>query len=694
MPASSSPESGARSGPPDSPGSVGSSGSGGSSGPRGANSPGPRVAIGVWLVAAAVAVALVATWFGGGLAALEGFDDGGALARWGIPVAKAVHDIAASLTLGLLLLAGTIIPERATTQRRRTACRVAVATGSVWVLAALTYLLLLLSNISGIAVTSPLFAGQLPMIWAIELFRVYLFSLLFALAATLLASTARTTVSITWAAALAVLALAILALAGHAAGAAAHDTAVNSLAVHIIAAAGWLGGLGGLVILRSSLGRDFGVSVERYSVLAGWCYGGVLVSGLIAASLRLGTLSDLTSSYGTILGIKALVICVLGLAGWRMRRRFVGRLAAEPANRWAFAQLAVIELTLMALAMGAGVGLSRSAPPIAQQESNDVATSITGYPLPAGPVEGIGWLTTLRIDWLWFAVVVLAIGLYVAGVVRLARRGDSWPVLRTVAWVIGWLFFFWVTSGAPGVYGRVMFSTHMLMHMTLSMGIPLFLVLGAPLTLASRTLKARPDKTLGPREILLQTSHSRWMRFWTTPIVAAINFVGSIYLFYFTGLFELALTTHVGHVAMIIHFMAAGYVFAWSLIGIDPGPNRWPPSLRLVLLFVSMSFHAFFGVAIMTSTSVLAGDVFQRLAVPWVPDLLADQKVGGGITWGIGEIPMLFLALAVALVWMRTDEKEARRNDRQADRDHDAELEAYNAHLAELAARDRRPDPR
>lgn len=650
---------------------------------------GPGAGVATWMLGVVVVVAVTATWFGGGLAALDGFDDGGALARWGIPVAKAMHDIAASLTLGLLLLAGTIIPERKNTDRRRTACRVAVGTGTVWVIAGSMYLLLLLSNISGIAVSSPLFAGQLPMIWQIELFRVYFFSILFAIGSTLLAAVARTTVSITWGAALAVVSLAILSLAGHAAGAAAHDTAVNALAVHIIGAAVWLGGLGALVILRRPLGKDFGISVERYSVLAGWCYAGVLASGVLSASLRIGTPADLTTPYGTILGVKVLAIGLLGLAGWRMRRRFVGKLTENVANRWAFAQLAMVELTLMALAIGAGVGLSRSAPPISQEESADVAVSITGYPLPDGPVTGLGWFTTFRIDWLWFTVAVLASALYLAGVLRLRKRGDSWPVLRTIAWIAGWLVFVWVTSGAPGVYGRVMFSAHMLMHMTLAMGIPLFLVLGAPLTLAARALKARPDKTLGPREFILETSHSRWMKVWTTPIVAAINFVGSLYLFYFTDLFGLALDTHVGHVAMVIHFMASGYVFAWSLIGIDPGPNRWPPSLRLVLLFVSMSFHAFFGVAIMTSTAVLADNIFTRLAVPWVPDLLADQKVGGGITWGIGEIPMLFLALAVAVVWMRTDEKEAKRSDRQAERDHDAELEAYNAHLAELARQDR-----
>ncbi|MBO3143995.1 cytochrome c oxidase assembly protein [Dermatophilus congolensis] len=635
----------------------------------------------------AVLATILAGWLGGALAGVPGFADGGPTAVWGVPIAKTIHDISAAITIGLLLMAGTIIPERATTQRRRTACRIAVTTGIVWTLSGGIHMLLLLSNVSGVQLSSPLFAGQLPFLWEIDLFRVYLFSWGFAIGATALATCARTVNSITWAAALGVIALAVLSLAGHAAGAAAHDTAVNSLAVHIIGASVWFGGLVALGILRPLLNRDFGTSVRRYSALAGWAYFGVLVSGILAASLRLTGIGDLSSQYGLILLAKLVLVVVLGIAGWMMRKRIIAEVHDGDSSAKAFVRLAMTEIVLMSVAMGLGSALSRTAPPVAQAESPDPAVSITGYPLPASPLTGSTWFTAIRIDWLFLTVVVLAVGLYYAAVARLHRRGDRWPVGRTIWWTLGWLFFFWVTSGAPAIYGRIMFSAHMLQHMTLTMGIPLFLVLGAPLTLASRALKARRDKTLGPREFLLSTAHSRWMGFWTNPIVGAVNFVGSIYVFYFTDLYELALTTHVGHIAMVVHFMAAGYVFAWSLIGIDPGPNRWAPSLRLVLLFATMAFHAFFGVAIMTAANVIAGDTFRALKVPYVTDLIADQRVGGGITWAIGEIPMLILALAVAVVWMRADEGEARRKDRQADRDGDAELRAYNEKLAALRGR-------
>jgi cytochrome c oxidase assembly factor CtaG len=115
--------------------------------------------------------------------------------------------------------------------------------------------------------------------------------------------------------------------------------------------------------------------------------------------------------------------------------------------------------------------------------------------------------------------------------------------------------------------------------------------------------------------------------------------------------------------------------------------------LRLVILFATISFHAFFGVALTTGTTLLAPTFFQGLHLPWTVDLLADQRTGGAIAWGIGELPTLILALLVTLAWVRSDSAESKRADRQADRDDDAELKAYNAHLSALSGRSGRTGP-
>jgi putative copper resistance protein D len=291
------------------------------------------------------------------------------------------------------------------------------------------------------------------------------------------------------------------------------------------------------------------------------------------------------------------------------------------------------------------------------------------------------------VDPLWLSLAALGVGWYLFAVRRLHHRGDRWPVLRAVSWCAGAVVLVYATSGGPGVYGRVLFSAHMLAHMTLSMVVPPLLVLGAPVTLALRTTTARRDGTRGWREWLLAIVHSRFIQVVGHPLVAAGLFMTSLIGFYYSPLFGEALRTHTGHVLMNLHFLVVGYLFASVLIGIDPGPQRPPYPFRLVLLLATLSFHAFFGVALMSSTTLLQGGFYQELQRHWGASLLSDQQTGGAIAWGVGDIPSLLLALGIALAWSQSDDREARRRDRAADRDGDVELAAYNAELAARAAR-------
>ena len=43
------------------------------------------------------------------------------------------------------------------------------------------------------------------------------------------------------------------------------------------------------------------------------------------------------------------------------------------------------------------------------------------------------------------------------------------------------------------------------------------------------------------------------------------------------------------------------------------------------------------------------------------------------------------MLIAIAVQWSRSDEREAKRKDRQADRDGDKELQDYNAYLQSLS---------
>lgn len=308
-----------------------------------------------------------------------------------------------------------------------------------------------------------------------------------------------------------------------------------------------------------------------------------------------------------------------------------------------------------------------------------------GYELP-GPPSAANLLTYWRFDPLFGVAALVLLLAYAVGVTRLRRRGDPWPVGRTVAWSIGCLALLLATSSGLRAYGSAMFSMHMTEHMILNMFIPVLLVLGAPVTLALRVLPAASTgQPPGPREWIQWFVHSPVTRFLSHPVVAFTLFVGSLYLVYFTPLFDTLVRYHWGHELMTLHFLLVGYLYYWGIIGIDPGPKRLPFLGRLGLLFAVMPFHAFFGIAAMTMTDVMGGTFYGHVALPWLDSLNDDQHLGGAIAWGASEVPVVIVVIALVTQWARQDRRAGARHDRHSDSGYDDDLDAYNAMLAELA---------
>ncbi|QES39828.1 hypothetical protein DEJ49_01525 [Streptomyces venezuelae] len=283
---------------------------------------------------------------------------------------------------------------------------------------------------------------------------------------------------------------------------------------------------------------------------------------------------------------------------------------------------------------------------------------------------------------------LVALALYGWGVARLVRRGDKWPVGRTVSFVIGILTVLLVMCTKLNDYGMVMFSVHMVQHMVISMLSPILLLLGAPITLALRALPAAGRGHKGPREWLLWLLHSRYVKIITHPAFTIPLFIASLYALYFTPLFDTLMGSKAGHIGMMVHFLAVGLVFFWPIMGVDPGPHRPGYIMRMLELFAGMPFHAFFGIALMMASQPMIGTYMHPPASLGI-DALADQEAAGGIAWAFSEIPSVVVLVALLFQWRRSDDREARRKDRAADRDGDKELEAYNAYLASLAARGR-----
>lgn len=642
----------------------------------------------------AVAVALSGMIFSGAFSNYTLIDPGLLVTR-GLPVARVIHDAAAAVTVGLLLLATFVLPGQnsvpgVASYTQWTAARWAARAAAVWAAAGIAVLLFTAATTIGVPLTDDRFGKQfLFFATSIELGQSLLVSVAGVLLAFVTLLLSKRVSVIAFATAVGVLALLPLALSGHAAGSDEHANAVDSLAIHLVGVTAWVGGLTGLILLRKRLGTSLPAAVGRYSTMAVWAFAAVAFSGIINASLRISSPADLLQPYGLLIVIKAAILILLGLAGVWQRQLVIPKLIRDPGNHRHFVRLAVTEVLFMAVAIGVSVALSKSAPPVSQGSvaGVDIQLSLLGFPFPPSATL-LTMLTQVHVDWAFAGAAAVLAGVYIAGVLRLRRRGDSWPVGRTVSWVLGCVLLVYVTSGGPGVYGQVSFSTHMIQHMGLMMFVPPLLVLGAPILLALRTLPKRHDHSRGLREWILIVVHSRYMKVISHPIVAAILFAGSLVVFYYSDWFEFSLDTHQGHVLMCLHFLATGYLFFWVIIGVDPGPARPSYPLRLILLLATLAFHAFFGLAIMSSDTIFAIDWWHSLGYTDDAALLNDQHVGGGIAWGAGELPVLFVTLAVVRQWVTSEEREAKRYDRNAERTGDAELAEYNNRLADIARRD------
>lgn len=646
---------------------------------------GPAVLLLAGFVAAFVGLAI-----GGGANALP-LEDPGPVVRFALPLVTMLVNIGAAGVLGALLLALWVLPSDRPSFAR--AVDVAAASAAVLTVAAAATAVLTFVSVSGKTFSADAtFGAQLgQFLTDIDLGRAWLATTLMAAAVTVLAYAVRNQTALFFVFVLAALSMYPLAQQGHAAGTAGHFDAVSAFGLHLVFAAVWLGGLLTIVLLQRSSLRGAAERAElvstmsRYSTIALISFIVVAVSGYVSAALRLGSWSALNTGYGLLVIGKVAALITLGLLGAWQRRRMIPTITDRPQRFWV---LVLLELAFMGLASGLAVALARTETPVSQTvdlSARTPAELLTGSPLPPWP-DVIRYFTEWHLDIIWVLLIGFGTFFYLAGVWRLRARGDAWPIYRPILWVLGMAALFYLTNGGVAVYEQYLFSAHMLGHMGLTMLVPILLVPGAPVTLALRAIAPRHDGSRGSREWILIGVHSWYGRFISNPVVAAILFAGSLWVFYYTPMLRWAMVDHTGHEFMIVHFLITGYLFVQSLIGIDPVPFRFPYPMRLVVLMATMTVHAFFGVSLMSGTGLLAADWFG--AMGWGRDALLDQQTGGGIAWSIGEIPILALALTIVIQWSRSDERETKRLDRNADRTGDAELKAYNARLEQLAERD------
>lgn len=660
-----------------------------------AETPGQRrwrttaVVIAAALVTACVAVALSAITPARAL--IQGLPDAGEFTQLALPAVKGLFDLMTAVTVGWLLGAAVLAPPQRSGRvdvGGFRCLRAASLAAMVWAAAGLALIPLTIADALGRPLADSVGANTVST--ALSVLAATRSALIAVVIAVVIAVAARMVMRLGWVfvlLGLALFSLIPIALGGHAGQPEDHDFAVDSMIFHLVGASLWVGGLVALIGLAKQGIRHLDVVARRYSLIALVAIVAVAASGVINAMLRVsGPAEMFSTAYGRMVAAKIVLLVVLGVVGYLHRRTTLPLIGSAGTSR-PLIRLATVEVLIMAVIVGVAATLARTAtPPQPGVAPSDIAL-VLGFDPPGAPSVA-NLLFYWRIDLIAGTAAIVGAVLYVIGVIRLHRRGDGWPVGRTIGWLIGCALLLWSTSSGMGVYGQAMFSMHMIEHMFLAMLVPIFLVLGGPVTLMLRVLPAAgADQPPGLREAVVGFVHSPVTRFLTHPLIALALFVASFYALYFTNLFDVMISSHPGHLFMEVHFVLTGYLYYWVIIGVDPAPRQLTYPLKLAIVIAAMPFHAFFGLAMMSSHNLLGADFFQRLALPWVTDLMADQRLGGGIGWGFTEIPLVVVMLALMAQWARSDQRQSKREDRKAELDHDADLVAYNAMLARLARR-------
>jgi cytochrome c oxidase assembly factor CtaG len=305
-----------------------------------------------------------------------------------------------------------------------------------------------------------------------------------------------------------------------------------------------------------------------------------------------------------------------------------------------------------------------------------LAALATGYHGPPQLTLGTAFSSWTLDPWTLAGIVVLGGG-YLAGVRRVRRGGQGWPVGRIVAFCgLGLGFTVIATMSFVGVYEPVLFYVRSVQTILFLLVIPLFLAMGRPLSLF---IAAVP----GPGRRVTAAIASPAAKLATFPVITTLVLVVTPFVVYFTPWYQAGFTSTA--VAQVTHlaFTVPGFVFFWTLLRVDPVPKAYPYVVSLWITGAEVIGDAILGLAVIASNSLIAGSYYHALARPWGPNLSTDQVLGGGVLWIVGDIVGLPFLAAQLIQMIREDEADAVVID--------AELDAADAAVAAPAGSLARP---
>jgi len=602
---------------------------------------------------------------------LLGASDPGSLVAIATPVVRLSADITAAACLGALAFGVCFTRPQSSGLVSPLAygeLRFAMPTATAWAVCALLMVPLSAADVGGQPLREVLPPRHLlALISVAEPPRAWLLS---ALVAAVIAVGARMTLRwqpLALLCALAVGGLLPPVVTGHGSAETGHDFSIAALVIHVPLAAGWLGLLFALLRNLNHGGEATADMLRSYSRAAPWVWLALAASGIVLGIVLAGPESLLEQGYGTLLVVKIVLALLLGAAGMLLRNRALRKIDVPETtgSPWrGLARVGLLELGLLLALYGVSVGLTHLPLPGFLSQRPSTTQLLLGYSLE-DPLTVTRLLTNWRIELLFAPLAIALAVVYLVGVRRLRSAGRRWPALRTTAWLAGCLVLLLATSSGIGRYAAGTFGMHQLSHMLVSMLAPALLVLGGPLTLVRtvRETTERPRRRLpSAGEITERIAASRAVAAATHPLVVLLLFAGSPFALYFTGMFDALVRFHWGHMLITGWFLVVGYLFFWPLIGVDRAPRPLPNLARLGVLLAAMPADILFGALLITTDRIIgngaaAANMYEALALPWVTDLHAVQRLGGIIALVVGELT-LFVALAALLVRWNTVDTE------------------------------------
>jgi len=465
-----------------------------------------------------------------------------------------------------------------------------------------------------------------------------------------------------------------------------HDWATDAVGLATLASVTLCSGAIGALAAMAVDAKSGDAAIRRYHRSVPLLVGVVAVGYGIGAWQQLAGVSPFATVYGLPV-VAGFGVVALLVVSW-LWRQFAER--TRDAASWRRSTPSVARDVILLILGLTSLTVATYLSPPRYLVPQSIQINYLGYevnvPATLARLTGLG-----RPNLLWLVLSTAAIGLYIWGVVRVTRRGGRWPLSRLLFWLAGWGLTLYLAVSGLWMYSTAVFSWHMLVHMTVNMMIPVLCVLGAPISLVYAASRTRLlGEFAGAQELLGRLAENRLIRVLLSPPVVWLNYVGSLFLVYFSSLFPWLMRYHWGHQLMLLHFMVAGYAFFALLVGPDRHPWQLPYIVRFALLLSIMPFHALFAVGIMQSRTILGEQFYRSIDVSWVGDLLNNQNIAGQLTWFTGEIPAFVAVIMLAAQWFRSDSSEAAAADLLADAGGSGdELAAYNDMLAELASRDR-----